>query len=257
MLAAEVPAHVHQFDGVERALAAPGRSGGVSALALEHVLDADQTVLIERGPPGNAEVGGHMGKQADIDVLEHAVAYVVRLGADKFLGHSRPQPERAGEMLALHQLLHGDGRDDVEGHPGIMAFAVFRRRFNHRLVPTDTGLLRRLRDVVDIAAEGDYGLAGSPTGYPRGGDAGDAALDCESLFFEDAAEVLGGFKFLEAQFAEAEHAVHHDLRLFLHAVNLAGEVRLHGGFFFGSDFWLPQESECTQGHEHDDFPHRT
>ena len=159
-------------------------------------------------------------------------------------------------MLALHHLLHREGRDDVQGHAGIVAFAVARRAFDHRLVPADAGLLRRLRDVVDVAAEGDHGLARSPTGHPRGGNAGDAALDFEALFFEDAGEVLGGFEFLEAQFAEAEDAVHHDLRLFLHAVDLAGEIGLHRRFFFGSDFRLPQESEYTQGHEYDDFPHR-
>ena len=44
--------------------------------------------------------------------------------------------------------------------------------------------------------------------------------------------------FLEAQFAEAEDAVHHDLRLLLHGVDLSGEVGLHGGFFFGSGLGL-------------------
>ena len=50
MLAAEVPADVHQLHGVERALAAPGSAGGVRAFALEHVLDADQAVLLSDGP---------------------------------------------------------------------------------------------------------------------------------------------------------------------------------------------------------------
>ena len=159
-------------------------------------------------------------------------------------------------MLALHHFLHGKRGDDVERHAGVVAFAVAGRAFDHGLVPADAGLLRGLRDIVDIAAEGDDGLAGAPTGHPRGGNPGDAALDFEALFFEDAGEVFGGFEFLEAQFAEAEDAVHHDLRLFLHGVDLAGEVGLHRGFFFGSDFRLPQESEYAQGHEHDDFPHR-
>ena len=48
----------------------------------------------------------------------------------------------------------------------------------------------------------------------------------------------------------------HDLSLFFQGVDLAGQVRFHGGFFFGSDVRLPQESQCAQGHEHDSFPHR-
>ena len=142
-------------------------------------------LVIERRPPGNAQVGGHVGEQADVHVLEHAVAHVVCLGGDQFLGHSRPQADGAGEVLALHHLLDRQRGDDVQRHPGIVAFAVSRRAFDQRLVPADAGLLRRLRDVVDVAAQRDHGLARSPACHPRGGNAGHAALDFESLFFQE------------------------------------------------------------------------
>ena len=190
------------------------------------------------GAPGDAEVGGDVGEEADVHILEQAGADVVGLGGDEFFGDAGPELDGAGEVLALHDLLDGERGDDVERHAGVVAFAVAGRAFDHGLMPADAGLLRGLRDVVDIGAERDDGLAGAPGGDPRGGDAGDAALDFEAFLFEDAGEVFGGFEFLEAQFAEAEDAVDHDLRLLLHGVDLAGEVGLHGGFFVGRDFRL-------------------
>ena len=50
VLAAEVPADVHQLHGVERRPAAPRRAGGVRALALEGVLDRDQAVAAAVAP---------------------------------------------------------------------------------------------------------------------------------------------------------------------------------------------------------------
>ena len=89
-------------------------------------------------------------------------------------------------------------------------------------------------------AERDHRLAGAPGGHPGGGDAGDAALDLEAFLFQDAGEVLGGFDLLEAQFAETEDAIDHDLRLLLHGVDLAREVGLHGGLLLGRHFGLGQ-----------------
>ena len=118
------------------------------------------------------------------------------------------------------------------GIAGVVAFAVAGRAFDHRLVPADAGLLRSLRDVVDIGAERDHRLAGSPRRHPRGGNAGDAALDLEAFLLENAGEVLRGLELLEPELAEAEDAIDHDLRLLLHGVDLAGEVGLHGGLPF-------------------------
>ena len=49
---------------------------------------------------------------------------------------------------------------------------------------------------------------------------------------------LRGLELLEAQLAEAEDAIHHDLRLLLHGVDLARQVGLDGGLFLGGDFRL-------------------
>ena len=198
-----------------------------------------------------------MAEQHDVDVLEHAGANVVGLGADQFFGHARPQPDGALQVLALHHLLHRQRGQDVQRHAGVVAFAVARRAFDQsararpRRASARPAGCRRYREPSEIT-----GLPDPQGRHPRGRNAGDAALDLEALFFQDAGEVFRGFELLEAQFAEAEDAVHHDLRLLLHAVDLAGQIGLHGGFFFGSDFGLCQESEYTQGHEYDDFPHR-
>ena len=103
------------------------------------------------------------------------------------------------------------------------------RAFDQRVAIGDAGLLRGLRDAVDVGAERDDRLAAAPGGHPGGGDAGDAALDREALLLEDAGEVLRGLELLEAEFAEAEH----------HVVHLLAEVehrrRLHLGSHRGLD----------------------
>ncbi len=179
-----------------------------------------------------------MAEQHDVDVLEHPGANVVGLGADQLLGDAGPELDGALQMLALHHFLHRERGDDVQRHAGVVAFAVARRAFDHRIMIGDAGFLRSLRNIVDIGAERDDGLALAPGGDPGGGNSGDAALDLEAFLFENAGEVFRSFEFLEAEFAEAEDAIDHDLRLLLHGVDLAGEVGLHGGFFFGCDLGL-------------------
>ena len=113
-----------------------------------------------------------------------------------------------------------------------------RRAFDHRIVIRHAGLLRGLRDVVDIGAQRDHRLALTPRRHPGGGNAGDAALDLEAFFFQDRREVFRGFEFLETQFAEAEDAIDHHLRLLLHGVDLAHQIGLHGGLLFGGNLIL-------------------
>ena len=71
VLAPEVPADVHQLDGVERAASAPRRAGGVGALALELVLDRDQPVA-GAVAPATSEVVADVREERDVDVLEDA-----------------------------------------------------------------------------------------------------------------------------------------------------------------------------------------
>ena len=121
---------------------------------------------------------------------------------------------------------------DIERHAGVVAFAVAGRALDDGLVPGDAGLLRSLRDIVDVRTQRDHRLAFAPGGQPGGRNAGDAALDLEAFLLQNSGEILGGFEFLEAQLAEAEDAVDHHLRLLLHAVDGAGEIGLNGGLFF-------------------------
>ena len=90
----------------------------------------------------------------------------------------------------------------------------------------DAGLLRALRDAVDVGAKRDHGLAAAPFGDPRGRDARDAARDLEAVLLEDAGEVARRLDLLKAQLAEAEHRVHHLLRQRGQAVDVGGGLLL-------------------------------
>ena len=63
MLAAEIPADVHQLDGVERRASAPGRAGRVRAFALERVLDRDESV-VRAVAPADAHVVARRARTA-------------------------------------------------------------------------------------------------------------------------------------------------------------------------------------------------
>ena len=92
---------------------------------------------------------------------------------------------------------------------GVVPFAVAGRAFDHRLVIRDAGLLRRLRDAVDVGAERDDRLARSPRRHERGRNAGDAFLHGEAVLLQDVDQVAVGLELLEAQLAVAEDLVDH------------------------------------------------
>ncbi len=190
-----------------------------------------------------------MCEEADIDILEHAGFHKEGFRSELFLGYAGPEAERALQVFALHHFLHGDGGKDVERYSGIVTFTVSGRAFDDGFVPADAGLLRSSRDIVDIGAERDYGLARSPGRYPCGGNIGIIALNPEALFLQNAGEVLRCFELLETELAEAEYAIDHDLRLLLHGVDLAGQIGLHGGFFLGGNFGLRLSLGLREGAE--------
>ena len=66
---------------------------------------------------------------------------------------------RARQPLALHDLLHREHRGDVQRHAGVVPFAVSGRAVDDRIVIADARLLRRLRNAVDVRADGDHRLA--------------------------------------------------------------------------------------------------
>ena len=57
-------------------------------------------------PPARAEVAPHVGVENDVDVLEHALADIVRLGGNELFSDSGPDLDRTGKSLGLHQILH-------------------------------------------------------------------------------------------------------------------------------------------------------
>ena len=117
-----------------------------------------------------------------------------------------------------------------------------RRAFNQRIVIRHAGLLRGLRNIVDVRAERDHRLTFAPGGDEGGRNPRNAALDLESFFFENAAQVFGGLELLKSKLAETEDAIDHHLRLLLHAIDLASHIGFHTGFFFRRDFRLCEKT---------------
>ena len=97
-----------------------------------------------------------------------------------------------------------DRGGDVQRLAGVVPFAVARRAFDDRIVIRDAGLLRRLRNAVDVRAQRDHRLARSPGRHERGRDAGDALLDGEAVLPQDVDQVRLRLDLLEAELAEAE-----------------------------------------------------
>jgi hypothetical protein len=110
----------------------------------------------------------------------------------------------------------------------VVPFAVARSARHELATGDDAWRLVRLRHAVDVGAEGDHRLAGSPSRHPRRRDVGDAALDLESLALEDAGHVALRFHFLEPQLTEAEDRVHHLLREDAARVHVGGRLLFQG-----------------------------
>ena len=166
MLAAEVPPDVHQLHGVERAPAAPRRAGGVRALALEAVLHRHHAAaagVAPRCPERAADVGVEDG----VHVLEDSRAHEIRLGRQQLLGDARPQHQRAGDLLALHDLLGGErGRHDHR-LTAVVSLAMPRRAGHELLARDDSRRLVRRRQAVDVGPEGDHRPPRTPRRDPR------------------------------------------------------------------------------------------
>ena len=225
MLAAVVPADVHQLDRVERAASAPRRARRMRGLARERELDRDEARALAVAP-GHAEIVADVREERDVDILEESAADEVGLGADQFLRGARPDPNRARQLLALHDLLHGDRRRDVHRLPGVVALAVAGRAFDHRRVVGDARLLRRLRDAVDVGAQRDHRLARAPRRHERGRDTGDALLDGEPVLLQHVDQVAVRLDLLKSELGEAEDRIDHLLREVLHRVDVLERVSL-------------------------------
>ncbi len=126
-----------------------------------------ETSPVPRPPPQDTlEVVADVREQHHVHVLEEPVADEPRLRADQLLGDARPEHERPGNVLALHDLLHRERGRHVHGLPRVVAFAVARRALDDRVVLRDAGLLARLRDAVDVRCRARSPACRSPSGRP-------------------------------------------------------------------------------------------
>src|SRR6185503_17299773 len=91
--------------------------------------------------PRHAQLAVDVREQGDIDVLEEAFADEIRFRPDELLGGAGPDPDRARQLLALHDLLHREDGGEVDRLAGVVALAVPGSPFHHRRVVGDTGLL--------------------------------------------------------------------------------------------------------------------
>ena len=228
VLAAEVPANVHQLDRVEGAAPVPGRAGPVRALALEQVLDRHHAVAPALAP-ARGHVAADVRVEDDVDIVEEARLDVVGLGPELLLGDARPDDEGAGQVLALHDLLDREGRGDVEGLARVVPLAVAGGAGDEGIAVRDAGLLRRLGDAVDVGAQRDDRGARAPGGPPRTGDARHPLLDREPVVLEDAGDIALRLELLEAQLAEAEEHVDHLLGEVAAAVDVEDDLGLEFG----------------------------
>ena len=149
-----------------------------------------------------------MGEEADIDVLEDAMADEVCLARHELLGDAGPEHERAWKLFPLHQRLDRQRGCDGHGLARVVALAVAGRAGNEGGAIGHAGLLGRLWNPVDVGTERDHRFARSPACHPRRRNPRNSALDAEAMALEDAGQVPGGLHFLEAELAEAEEAVH-------------------------------------------------
>ncbi len=141
VLAAEVPAGVHQLDGVERAATRPRRTGGVCRAAVEHVLHRDEAERRERLAIRCAELVVDVAAEHDVRVLEDAGAHEVRLRAQQLFGDAGNELQRATDVVLLHDLLDGKRRDHIYRAARVVAFAVTGCAFDERRVIRHARLL--------------------------------------------------------------------------------------------------------------------
>ena len=117
--------------------------------------------------------------------MNDAGADVIRLGAEQLFGDARPQLDRARQLLRSMIFFTASAAAMFSGMPELWPSPWPGRAFDHRLVPGDAGLLRRLRNVVDVGAERDHRLARSPVATHAVGMPATPRSIVKPFFFED------------------------------------------------------------------------
>src|SRR5215471_5797884 len=121
MLAMEVPARVHQLNGIQRRLPAPRRCSGMRALTMKVVLDRDQAGHASVTPRGSKRIVD-VGEQNSINILEVSSPHIIGLRAEQLLGDAGPNPDGSMKTVLDHQVLHGKRGEYVEWLTGVVTF---------------------------------------------------------------------------------------------------------------------------------------
>ena len=124
MFAQLVEAEVHQFDRIDRVLAIPRINRAMRRLAVERELGADRGIVLQAKAGG--EIVADVNDQRGIDILEIARAHEERTADELFFRRPERNDDRAGQLVALHDLLHREGRAGGDAAVGVMALHVPR-----------------------------------------------------------------------------------------------------------------------------------
>src|SRR5262245_66344652 len=92
--------------------------------------------------------------------------------------------------------------------------------FDDGIVVRDSRFLRSLWNSVDITAQRDDRLAGSPGCGPRGRYSRDPFLDLEAILLEDIDQIAGSLELLKAKLTVAEDLIDHLGREILHLLDV-------------------------------------
>src|SRR4051812_5635917 len=100
MLAAKIPADIHQFDCVESTVTAPRSRCRMCAFTTELIFHRNKPVL-SAASPGHIQVVADVREKHDVNVLEHPCAHVVSLRSDQLFGNTGPDTNGAFQVFAF------------------------------------------------------------------------------------------------------------------------------------------------------------
>ena len=104
----------------------------MSTLAMEVVLRGDQARA--DGSVTGAELGRDVRAQHHVQIAKQTVVHHVSAAGEQFLSHAGVDADLAGDLVFLHELLHGKGGRDIHRLSGVVTFAVTGTAGNERIV---------------------------------------------------------------------------------------------------------------------------
>ena len=149
VLTMKLPRVTHRHDRVERTASTPRRAGGMRRLTaeLEQCGDESERRFIA---PRHTKLAAHVREQIRVDPVEDAGAHQKRFAGELLLGHTRPEHDRARNLVSGHDVLHRQRGNDVERDAAVVPFTMSRRAADQWVTHRRAGLLVGLRNAVDI-----------------------------------------------------------------------------------------------------------